>query len=100
VGNARSYGGGMKVTPHATLDDGLLDICIVSEMNKLKLFCWVPTIFFGKHLRLKQVEYFQAEHIRIEPERELEVYADGEPSGPAPVEIGILPRALRVMVPV
>jgi diacylglycerol kinase (ATP) len=100
VGNARSYGGGMKVTPQATLDDGLLDICLVSKMSKLKLMCWVPTIFFGEHLRLKQVEYFQAKQIRIEAERELELYADGEFAGRTPVEIGILPRALRVIVPV
>jgi diacylglycerol kinase (ATP) len=31
VGNALSYGGGMKVTPQATLDDGLLDICLVKQ---------------------------------------------------------------------
>jgi diacylglycerol kinase (ATP) len=30
VGNARSYGGGMKVTLQATLDEGLLDVCLVS----------------------------------------------------------------------
>src|SRR5712671_7793119 len=100
AGNAQSYGGGMKVTPHATLDDGLLDICVVSKMNKLKLLCWVPTIFFGAHLRLKQVEYFQAKQIRIEAERQLDLYADGEFAGRTPVEIGILPRALRVIVPV
>lgn len=100
VGNARSYGGGMKVTPQATLDDGLLDICLVSKMNKLKLMCWVPTIFFGKHLRLKQVEYFQAKQIQIDAERELNVYADGEFAGRTPVEIEIIPQALRVIVPV
>jgi diacylglycerol kinase (ATP) len=100
VGNARSYGGGMKVTPKAVIDDGLLDICLVGKMNKLKLMCWVPTIFFGAHLRLKQVEYFQAKQIRIEAERELELYADGEFAGRTPVEIGILPGALRVIVPV
>jgi diacylglycerol kinase (ATP) len=100
AGNAQSYGGGMKVTPHATLDDGLLDICVVSKMNKLKLLCWVPTIFFGAHLRLKQVEYFQAKQIRIEAERQLDLYADGELAGRTPVEIGIIPRGLRVIVPV
>jgi len=100
AGNAQSYGGGMKVTPHAALDDGLLDICVVSKMNKLKLLCWVPTIFFGAHLRLKQVEYFQAKQIRIEAERQLDLYADGEFAGRTPVEIGIIPRGLRVIVPV
>jgi diacylglycerol kinase (ATP) len=100
VGNAQSYGGGMKVTPHALPDDGLLDICVVSKLNKLKLLCWVPTIFFGGHLRLKQVEYFQAELVRIETERELDLYADGDFACKTPAEIGVVRRALRVIVPV
>jgi diacylglycerol kinase family enzyme len=100
VGNAQSYGGGMKITPRAALDDGLLDVCVVSKMNKLKLMCWVPTIFFGAHLRLKQVDYFQAKQIQIDAERELNVYADGEFAGRTPVAIGIIPQALRVIVPV
>lgn len=99
VGNALSYGGGMKVTPQATLDDGLLDICLVSKMNKLKLLCWVPTIFFGQHLRLKEVEYFQASQIRIESERKLDLYADGDYAGQTPVEIGLIRQGMRVIVP-
>ena len=89
----------MKVTPRALPDDGLLDICVLSKMNKLKLLCWVPTIFFGAHLSLKQVEYFQAQQVRIEAARELELYADGEFVCRTPVEISLVPRALRVIVP-
>lgn len=100
VGNAHRYGGGMKVTPRALPDDGLLDICVVSKLNKVKLLCWVPTIFFGGHLRLKQVEYFQAGQVRIETGRELELYADGDLACNTPVEIGVIRRALRVIVPV
>lgn len=99
VGNALSYGGGMKVTPQATLDDGLLDVCVVSRMNKLKLLCWVPTIFFGEHLRLKEVEYFQATQIRIDAERKLDLYADGDCAGQTPVEVRLIRRGLRVIVP-
>ena len=99
IGNALSYGGGMKVTPQAALDDGLLDICIVSKMNKLKLLGWVPTIFFGEHLRLKEVEYFQARQLRIDAQRRLDLYADGECAVQTPVEIGLIRRGLRVIVP-
>jgi diacylglycerol kinase family enzyme len=99
IGNARSYGGGMKVTPQAALDDGLLDICVVSKMNKLKLLGWVPTIFFGEHLRLKEVEYFQTTQLRIESQRRLDVYADGECAAQTPVDIGLIRRGLRVIVP-
>jgi hypothetical protein len=62
----------------------LLDIYdLVSEMNKLKLLCWVPSIFFGQHLRLKQVEFSG----QSETERKLDVYADDEHAAQTPVEI-------------
>ena len=99
VGNAHRYGGGMRVAPHAELDDGLLDICRVEQMSKWKLLCCVPTIFFGAHLRIKQVRYFQTARICIESARPLEVYADGEYACRTPVEIAVLPRALSVIVP-
>ena len=99
VGNALSYGGGMKVTPQATLDDGLLDVCVVCKMNKFKLLCWVPTIFFGEHLRLKEVEYFKTPRLRIDAERRLYLYADGDFAGQTPVNIRLITRGLRVIVP-
>jgi len=100
VGNARSYGGGMKVTPQARLDDGLLDICVVGKMNKLRLLLWLPTVFFGGHLRSRQVEYLQAQQVSIEAGHPLDVYADGDYACQTPVAISLLPRALRVIVPV
>jgi diacylglycerol kinase (ATP) len=99
VANAHRYGGGMRVAPHAELNDGLLDVCRVEQMSKWKLLCCVPTIFFGAHLRIKQVRYFQTTKIRIESARPLEVYADGEYACLTPVEIAVLPRALRLIVP-
>jgi diacylglycerol kinase (ATP) len=99
VANAHRYGGGMRVAPYAKLDDGLLDACRVEQMSKWKLLCCVPTIFFGAHLRIKQVRYFQTAMIRMESARPLEVYADGEYACQTPVEIAVLPRALSVIVP-
>ncbi len=96
VGNAPSYGGGMKVTPQARLDDSLLEVCVVGKMNKLKLLFCLPTVFFGEHVRIKQVECLQA---RIESARPLDVYADGDYACQTPVEISLLPRSLRVIVP-
>ena len=99
VGNAGRYGRGAKVAPSAQLDDGLLDICFVGKMTKLKTLVCFPTIFLGQHLRLREVEYFQARTMRIETGRPLELYADGEPVCQTPVEISLLPRALKVIVP-
>jgi diacylglycerol kinase (ATP) len=99
VGNAHRYGRGMKVAPRATLDDGLFDICFVGAMNKLKLLFAVPTIFSGSHLRIRQVDYFQAQSVSIAAERPLDVYADGEYICQTPVKLSLIPRALKVIVP-
>jgi diacylglycerol kinase (ATP) len=99
AGNAHRYGHGMKIAPRAKLNDGLLDVCFVGNMNRLKLLCCVPTIFFGAHLGIKQVRYFKSQAIRIQSGRPLEVYADGEYACRTPVEIGLAARALKVIVP-
>ena len=97
--NTPTYGGGMKIAPQAKLDDGKLDICIVRAMNKFKLFCMFPTVYFGGHLGFEEVEYDQAATAKLETERPLDVYADGEYVCQTPVEIGVAGNALKVMVP-
>jgi diacylglycerol kinase (ATP) len=97
--NSPTYGGGMKIAPQAKLDDGRLDICIVSDINKSPLFCLFPTIYFGHHLSIRQVEYFQTERLRIETDHPSDVYADGEYVCRTPVDVSMAPKALRVIVP-
>lgn len=99
VANAHRYGGGMKIAPQAKLDDGLLDICFIGRMAKLKVLCALPMVPFGGHLRLKEVEYFRSRALRLEAVRPLDVYGDGEFVCRTPVEIGLLPQALKVIVP-
>jgi diacylglycerol kinase (ATP) len=95
--NAPTYGGGMKIAPHAKLDDRQLDICIISDIDKFKLFCLFPTVYFGRHLSIPQVQYFQAEHLKVETERPLDVYADGEFICQTPIQVSIAKSALRVI---
>jgi diacylglycerol kinase (ATP) len=95
--NTPVYGGGMKIAPRALLDDGQLDICVVSELGKLKLFCLFPTLYFGRHLQVPEVEYFQDARLLIETETPLDVYADGEYVCRTPIEVSIAARALQVV---
>jgi diacylglycerol kinase (ATP) len=97
--NAPLYGGGMKIAPRAKLDDGLLDICIVGAVDPLKLFCMFPTVYFGRHLQIREVEYSQASRVRIETEHPLDIYADGEFVCQTPAEIGVQREALSVVMP-
>ena len=99
VANTPAYGGGMKIAPHAELDDGKLDLCLVEGMNVFKLFCLFPTVYFGRHLGFREVRYQQTERIRLETESPLDVYADGEPAGQTPVEFSVARNALKAILP-
>jgi len=99
VANTTSYGSGMRIAPRAQLADGLLDACFVRHTGRLRLLRSFPRVFRGKHLSMPEVEYLQAARLRIAAERPLEVYADGERICKTPVEITVIPRALRVIVP-
>jgi len=95
--NTPYYGGGMRIAPRAQMNDGLLDGCVVTAMNPLKLFCLFPTVYFGRHLTVREVDYFQAGAIRLETEIPLDVYADGEFVCRTPVEISVERAALPVL---
>ena len=97
IANAPAFGGGMKIAPHAQLSDGKLDLCVVRGMNVFKLFCLFPTVYFGRHLGFKEVEYSQTESVHIEAEHPIDVYADGELVCKTPVTFGVAPSALKVV---
>jgi YegS/Rv2252/BmrU family lipid kinase len=99
VGNAASYGRGMRITPGATLDDGLLDVCIVGKMNRGSLLGQLPRLYSGRHVRHPAVRTATARRISIEADRPFSLYADGEEVGPLPVTLSVEPGALEVIVP-
>ena len=97
--NTPLYGGGMKVAPEAKMDDGLLDVCVVKGVGPLKLFSVFPTVYAGKHLKIREVEYFKTAAIRVETEEPFDVYADGEFVCRTPIEVSVQSAALNVIVP-
>ena len=98
VGNAASYGRGMRIATKAKMDDGQLDVCFVRRAGKLRVIRLLPTVFTGDHLALPEVEYFGAEHLWLETESPLSIYADGEYICETPAEIRVKPSALHVIV--
>jgi len=97
--NTSTYGGGMKIAPQAKADDGQLDVCVIAGMDPFKLACMFPSVYFGRHLRIREVEYFQSECTRVEVEAPLDIYADGEYVCPTPVEITVQRGLLKVLAP-
>ena len=96
--NAPAYGGGMRIAPRARMDDGKLDVCVVHRVSKFKLLCLFPTVYFGRHLSVREVAYFQTQSLALETETPADVYADGEFVCQTPVKVTVAPRALRVII--
>jgi diacylglycerol kinase (ATP) len=99
VGNARSYGGGMQITPGAVLDDGLFDVCMVHAIGRPTLLAQFPRLFRGTHIRHPAIEMRRAREVRLEADREFFLYADGEEVGPLPAKLIVEERALTVIAP-
>ena len=95
--NTQFYGDGMRIAPEADFADGKLDICRITTLNPFRLFCMFPTVYFGHHLLLPEVEYSRAERVHVETETPLEIYADGEFVCETPAEISVAAGALQVI---
>ena len=99
VGNGRQAGGGFKVTPEATLDDGLLDVMgiVDVEVNQLgAVFSELATISSPSN---KFVRFARLPAFRIESDLPLQMNLDGEPMRDTAFEFRVLPRALRFLLP-
>ena len=92
VSNGLSYGGGMKVAPHARIDDGLLDIMILGPVSKVEFLKVFPRVFTGSHINHPAVKILQGKGVEISSDAI--AYADGERIGPLPISVTVEPQAL------
>jgi len=97
--NTSTYGDGMKIAPRAKMDDGQLDVCVIGSIHPFKLACMFLTVYFGRHLDIRGVEYFRAQRVRVETEMPADIFADGEYVCRTPAEIGVHSKALRIVTP-
>ena len=98
VGNGESFGGGLRITHGALLDDGMLDVVIVKPMSKPRLLRVYPMLFSGKHVGIPEYEHHRVRSVTVAAPG-IVAYADGERLGPLPLTVDVAPGALRVLVP-
>ena len=94
--NGTHFGGGMNVAPKADPSDGLLDICVISDVTRLTVISVLSKFIKGRHLALPMVKYFKTTQISVESERPLQLQLDGEVIGSTPVTFKVLPKALLI----
>lgn len=95
VGNGPSFGGGLRITEGALLDDGLLDVAVIKPVSRLELVKTYPKLFSGTHVTHPQYEHFRARRVTVAAAGVVG-YADGERIGSLPLTVECIPRAVKV----
>lgn len=121
IGNASTYGTGMRICPHARLDDGLLDVVVVG-VSRAEVAVLFPLVYGGWHLRYPRVAMRRARTVSVAgavagsvaesaggsatrpvgtagPDSGLTAYTAGERLAKLPLTCEAVPGALRVIVP-
>lgn len=102
VGNTTTIGGGMRLTPGALVDDGLLDVLVATPLTRAALLRIFPRVFRGTHVTDEHVSIERGRVVTIDlvdPRAVVPItYADGERMGPLPVTLEAVPGALRILV--
>jgi YegS/Rv2252/BmrU family lipid kinase len=97
VGNGRYCGGGMRQTPDALPDDGLLDITVIKEMGRFEVIRSLKLLYDGTILSHPKVDGYRSDNLKVSSETLVFAEADGESLGHTPVEFSIIPAGINVV---
>lgn len=100
ITNGVYYGGGMKVSPGAEVDDGIFEVSLINKLPKWRIPLLLPKFLNGSYRALSVVEHYRARHIKVHASPVSKLQLDGAIMGQTPIEFSILPAALSVFVPV
>ncbi|HEX8103010.1 MAG TPA: diacylglycerol kinase family protein [Solirubrobacteraceae bacterium] len=98
VANSGVFGGGMRLAPEASVQDGVLDVVLIEAASKLRYLRNLPRVFSGRHVDEPMLTIEQAREISFTADRPFTAYADGDPIAELPATVRVLPGALRVLV--
>lgn len=90
----------IKISSRVKMDDGLMDICLVPAGPKLRILARFPLFPFLGFKSLPAVRFLKASALKIESSPPLKFHGDGDLIGQTPATFRVLPRALKIMMPV
>lgn len=99
IGNGKYYGGGMQISPDASIKSESLEIYVISYTNFIGLFNIIRYLKSGNLNKSKNVKYFQSKEVIIETNKMLPINLDGDLTCFTPATFTSAPKALKVLVP-
>lgn len=100
MGNGCYTGGGIKQTPEAVPNDGLLDIMVVENLNLLKILKAIPLLFSGRLLEHDSVHLFKAKNIIARSAKPIISEVDGIlQEFTNEIKVELLPKQINFITP-
>lgn len=99
VGNGQYHGAGMWACPGASISDGILDVTVIRYLSLFELLKGLPVLYNGSIYGHPKVKAYRARRIEAACGESALIEIDGEPLGRLPIEISIVPSAIRVLMP-
>jgi diacylglycerol kinase (ATP) len=97
--NTPTYGAGLRLAPEAQIGDGWIDAVFVDDLKLWGVLKLLPRLMHSGDLRISEVKLVRAKRVKLTASRPCMFHGDGEIIGPAPVEIEVVPRAVRMLAP-
>lgn len=103
MSNGGFYGGGWNSAPKFNVEDGLMDLCIVRTISRLRMLKVIGKFQKGLHVGDPTLEdcviYTRCRSLTIDFETPTNLNSDGEMSESTHVEAAIVPLALPLILP-
>lgn len=99
VCNSRLIGGGRLIAPHAVVDDGWLDVCLIHEMPTLDFIALLRRVSSGEHVEDERVSYVRTQGLDLSFDRTIRINTDGQVLEADRCRYDVLPGALRLLIP-
>jgi diacylglycerol kinase (ATP) len=97
--NTPTYGAGLRFAPEARIDDGALDIVLIEDLGALEVLTLLPRLIFSGELHTLRLRRWRSQRVRLSTRKPQVFHGDGEVLGTTPVEIEVVPRAIRALMP-
>ena len=95
--NGGVYGGGFRIAPDAAVDDGLITLCVIKPLSKIKILALFPSVLSGKHTSLNEVAFYKVKRADVGFDGTARLNLDGnifDCGGPVAFEI--MPGSLKI----
>lgn len=94
--NGRYYGGGMKISPHSCMKDGLFNIIMSRPIDRTEVVYGIIQIYHGRHLKMPYAKELTSREIKVYSRNWIN--ADGEIVGETPATFRNLKRRLKLRI--